>query len=111
MIEYDVDIRYEQSIPHHPKSEALMTRMQKFDNFGSMDFLETGGDGDTGETLMYFLDIVFEEDDKKYSGISLVHEVCKDVESFIDGTFDSKVVFHPSLEVLKKKIIEKLKKN
>jgi len=64
-IEYDIDKRWEQGIDHHPKSKELMIRLQGFDGGVDFDFLETGGDGDTGESLMYLLDIIFEEDDKK----------------------------------------------
>ena len=64
-IEYDVNKRWEEGIPHHPKSKALLKRVNELDWAlleGSLD-LRVGGDGDTGETLMYLLDIYFEEED------------------------------------------------
>lgn len=64
-IEYDVNKRWESGTPHHPKSLQLMKRVKDLDwdlLKGYFDF-RTGGDGDNGETLMYLLDIYFEETD------------------------------------------------
>lgn len=62
-VEYDVNKRWESGTPHHPKSLELMRRVDELDwelLKGHFDF-KTGGDGDNGETLMYLLDIFFEE--------------------------------------------------
>jgi len=61
MIERDINKRWEEGMDHHPKSEELFRRLKKID---SDCFWESGGDGDNGETLMYQLDIIFEEDDE-----------------------------------------------
>jgi hypothetical protein len=64
-VEYDVNKRWEEGMDHHPNSEALMNRIKDLDwelLNGHFDF-KTGGDGDNGETLMYLLDIFFEERD------------------------------------------------
>ena len=64
-VEYDVNKRWETGTPHHPKSLALMRRIDELDWAllnGHFDF-KTGGDGDNGEHLMYLLDIYFEEMD------------------------------------------------
>lgn len=65
-VEYDVNKRWENGTPqHHPKSVVLMKRVGDLDwelLQGHFDF-KTGGDGDNGETLMYLLDIFFEERD------------------------------------------------
>lgn len=66
-IEYNIDKRWESGTPHHPKSIELMKRIDQLDWAlleGNLDF-KTGGDGDSGETLMYLLDIFFEEKDKQ----------------------------------------------
>ena len=65
-IEYNIDKRWKSGKPHHPKSIKLVKRVDELDWAlleGSLD-LKTGGDGDSGETLMYLLDIVFEEEDR-----------------------------------------------
>lgn len=64
-VEYDVNKRWESGTPHHPKSVELMKRMADLDwelLNGALD-LKTGGDGDNGETMMYLMDIFFEERD------------------------------------------------
>lgn len=64
-VEYDVNKRWETGTHHHPKSKELMKRVSELDwelLKGHFDF-KTGGDGDNGETLMYLLDIYFEECD------------------------------------------------
>lgn len=57
-----VDQRWEQGIEHHPRSEAIGAALRRInaDNAWPMD-LEFGGDGDNGETLLYLLDIYFEQ--------------------------------------------------
>lgn len=57
--------RWEAGIPHHKHSISLMEDLQKLDieNDLAID-LKTGGDGDIGETLMYYLDEIFERREK-----------------------------------------------
>ncbi len=65
-VEYNVNKRWESGTPHHSKSVELVKRVNELDWAlleGSLD-LKTGGDGDSGETLMYLLDIFFEEKDR-----------------------------------------------
>lgn len=67
MVETDITKRWEQGMPHHPKSIALFKKLSDVDfNLGG-DFFEwkSGGDGDNGEHLMYELDIIFETEDSK----------------------------------------------
>ncbi len=64
-VEYDVNKRWESGTPHHPKSQELMQRISDLDwelCNGALD-LKTGGDGDIGESIMYLMDIYFEEQD------------------------------------------------
>jgi hypothetical protein len=67
MIERDINKRWEQGIKHHPKSMALFKRLEDIDFRLCDDYFcwKYGGDGDNGETLMYEMDIIFEEDDEK----------------------------------------------
>lgn len=61
-VEKDISTRWQQGTPHHEKSTALVKAIQHIDNAycdGMFD-LETGGDGDNGENLLYLLDILFE---------------------------------------------------
>lgn len=53
--------RWEQGIPHHPKSEEIVKAITEID-FENGDYFcfKYGGDGDNGEHLMYLLDIYFE---------------------------------------------------
>lgn len=54
--------RWEEGIPHHPKSEELMEFLKEHDIKDYKDYFEwsTGGDGDNGEILMYQMDAFFE---------------------------------------------------
>ena len=55
--------RWEKGIGHDSRSEAILRAMNKVDaHYGwhCCDAIEVGGDGDTGESLMYLLDIAFE---------------------------------------------------
>lgn len=64
-VERDINKRWERGTPHHPKSKALMHKLAELDwelLKGHFDF-KTGGDGDSGETLMYLMDVMFEEED------------------------------------------------
>lgn len=62
-VEYDINTRWEQGIPHHPKSIELFESIQDIDYvFGDDSFhWKSGGDGDNGEQLMYLMDIHFDE--------------------------------------------------
>lgn len=64
-IETNITTRWEQGIPHHPKSEELFAALAKIDlDFGNDYFgWKSGGDGDNGEHFMYELDIYFESAD------------------------------------------------
>lgn len=59
--------RWERGVPHHPLSELLVKVMSHIDwkCFGLSADIKTGGDGDSGEWLMYLLDAYFEE----YNGL------------------------------------------
>ena len=53
--------RWENGVPHHKLSEALMAWMADVDyNTGDTFCLKKGGDGDNGEHLMYLMDGFFE---------------------------------------------------
>lgn len=54
--------RWENGIPHHPKSLELMEFLEQIDfhNYGDYFCWKIGGDGDNGETLMYQMDAYFE---------------------------------------------------
>lgn len=65
-VDYDTD-RWAAGIPHNPKSEEIVRRIANLDFYlfdDSFGF-KVGGDGDNGETLMYLLDIYFDEKDKE----------------------------------------------
>lgn len=66
-VEYDIGKRWEQGIDHHPKSQALMAKIADVDFIFNDDHFcwKIGGDGDNGEALMFLLDVIFDEDDKK----------------------------------------------
>jgi len=53
--------RWEQGIPHDPRSEEIIRAMAKIDFEECDDSLQinVGGDGDNGETMMYILDCYF----------------------------------------------------
>jgi len=51
----NINKRWEEGIPHHSFSIAIVKAMQEMDTTLAID-ISTGGDGDNGETLMYFLD-------------------------------------------------------
>lgn len=53
--------RWEQGIDHDSRSEDIFQFMKKYDNTyndGNLD-LQSGGDGDMGEELMYLMDEYF----------------------------------------------------
>jgi len=64
-VETDMDKRWEEDIPHHPRSEELMRKIAGVDYYFNNDTFcwKQGGDGDNGEELMYLLDIIFEQED------------------------------------------------
>ena len=64
-VEYDIGKRWNDGIDHHPRSIALFERLMEIDFNLCDDYFcwNKGGDGDNGETLMYELDILFDEDD------------------------------------------------
>jgi len=59
--------RWSLGMDHHPKSKELYKKIEKIDFVWFDDHFcwKSGGDGDTGETLMYALDIIFDEKDKR----------------------------------------------
>lgn len=60
------DERWEQGVPHNPKSVELVKAIDQLDwkySEGGFDF-KMGGDGDSGETLAYLLDMYFEAEEK-----------------------------------------------
>lgn len=54
--------RWEQGIPHDPRSEKIARGIAEIDFEECGDYFgwKFGGDGDNGETLMYLLDVLFE---------------------------------------------------
>lgn len=57
--------RWEEGIEHDPRSELLYKRLAELDyEHGDLFCFKSGGDGDNGESLMYLLDIYFEELDR-----------------------------------------------
>lgn len=66
-VETDIDKRWENDIPHHPKSIEIAEAIADLDYKYGGDFFcfKFGGDGDNGEHLMYLLDIYFEQEDEK----------------------------------------------
>jgi len=71
-VETDITKRWEQGIPHHPKSVALFKKLAEIDfKFGGDYFCwKSGGDGDNGEHLMYEMDIMFNTEDAEI-GVAL----------------------------------------
>jgi len=57
-----VNERWEQGIPHNPRSVELASELAYIDIREGNDFFyfTFGGDGDNGEHLLYLLDIYFE---------------------------------------------------
>ena len=54
--------RWEDGIPHHPRSSELMSFLEDHDIHDYNDYFcwKVGGDGDNGESLMYEMDAFFE---------------------------------------------------
>lgn len=61
-ISMTVNERWEQGIPHNPKSIELFKFISDIDFEHGGDFFcfKSGGDGDNGEILMYYMDEYFE---------------------------------------------------
>ena len=57
------DERWEKDIPHHPKSIEIYNFIadMDFEHGGDIFCFKSGGDGDNGEALMYYLDEYFEQ--------------------------------------------------
>jgi len=57
--------RWEDGIEHHPKSQELMEFLAEHDFKDMDDYFcwKIGGDGDNGESLMYEMDVYFEQKD------------------------------------------------
>ena len=66
----DVNTRWEQDIPHDPRSIEIMKFLQEYDyKFCDLQFdWRYGGDGNNGEELMYQLDEYFACKDKEGQG-------------------------------------------
>jgi len=66
-INTDLNDRWENGTPHHPKSKELMRHILELDFEFNDDYFcwKMGGDGDNGEFLMYLMDMYFELQDKK----------------------------------------------
>lgn len=60
----EIDRRWEDGVPHDPRSEELYENIARID-YEADDIFDwkSGGDGDNGEQLMYLLDIHFAEQD------------------------------------------------
>ena len=58
-----VEERWAQGFPHDPRSEKIARGIAKIDYEQCSDSmcLKFGGDGDNGETMLYLLDVYFEE--------------------------------------------------
>lgn len=65
-VETNIEKRWENGTPHHPKSEETAKSIAEIDYKYGDDYFcfKFGGDGDNGEHLMYLLDIHFERIDK-----------------------------------------------
>lgn len=66
-INTDTGDRWEKGIDHHWKSKEILKHINMLDVDLELD-LKVGGDGDSGESLMYFLDMYFELQEKKEFG-------------------------------------------
>lgn len=65
MIRLTITQRWEQGVPHDPRSTEIYKAIEKLDFKEGGDFFcfKSGGDGDNGEHLMYLLDLFFENRD------------------------------------------------
>jgi hypothetical protein len=64
----EVGDRWSKGIEHHPKSLKLMQHLIELDFAFNSDYFcfKMGGDGDSGEILMYLMDMFFELEDKEF---------------------------------------------
>jgi hypothetical protein len=62
--------RWEQGVPHDPRSVAIAKGIAAVDEEQCSDSFnwKFGGDGDNGETLLYLLDVYFERLDAALPG-------------------------------------------
>jgi hypothetical protein len=62
MVEKDINIRWEEGMPHHPKAIEMAQIIEDADYKYGGDYFQFkfGGDGDNGEQLLYALSIYFE---------------------------------------------------
>lgn len=62
--------RWEQGVPHDPRSVEIYKAIEKidFEECGDSFCFKSGGDGDNGETLMYLLDMHFADQDAREPG-------------------------------------------
>ncbi len=62
-----INQRWEQGVEHDPRSEKIARGIARidFEQCGDSFDFKFGGDGDNGETLMYLLDVYFEEQDEE----------------------------------------------
>lgn len=67
MIETDINKRWEDGTPHHPKSLELFKALEEIDLKHGGDYFQwkSGGDGDNGEHMMHEMDIHFEQLDEQ----------------------------------------------
>jgi len=74
----NIETRWEAGTPHHKHSIALMEELKEIDNKNGliMDF-RTGGDGDNGEYLLYYLDAIFEERERRVDQVILESDRCE----------------------------------
>lgn len=65
-VETDIQKRWEDEIPHNPKSIELYRAISNIDRKYGNDHFEfkSGGDGDNGEHLMYLLDIYYDQQEE-----------------------------------------------
>lgn len=64
-IETNIEKRWERGMDHHPKSIEFAKHVHAVEMMSKNDFyLDFGGDGDNGETVLFLLDIFFEAQEK-----------------------------------------------
>jgi hypothetical protein len=64
-VETDIGKRWENGVNHHPKSLEFASHINEIERKHKSDFyLDFGGDGDNGETVLFLLDIFFEAQEK-----------------------------------------------
>lgn len=83
-VEYDINKRWEEGTPHHPRSEALYGAISDLDYCFQDDMFgwKSGGDGDNGEALMYLLDIHFDEEDMRNGVVLTIVTSEDDIEEY-----------------------------